>query len=126
MLTIDNITQCDALSVKNKLLQLQKDRAKYTTLQLSKCGVKDNITTLVSHCILFDQVPTLLRSNPTIASATKPNGDTFNPFIVAPAKPENPCSFFNAPKSPHSRNWKSAAWKQFKKNKQIVVFSASF
>ena len=32
VLTIDNIPQFDALSIRNKLLQLQKDGAKYTTL----------------------------------------------------------------------------------------------
>ena len=126
ILSINNIIQYDALSVKNTLQSLQRDKCKYSTFQLVKCGPKDTTTSLVSHRTLFDQVPTLLHHNPTIAFTEVDDDASFSPFIVAPSKPPTPKSFFEALNGPHSRQWKAAAWTQYTKNKQIVAFSAPF
>ena len=125
ILTINDDPQYDAVHVRNSLLSLQHAKTKFANFQLAKCGPKDTSTSLVSHRTLFDQVPTLLKHNPTIAS-TEIDDDSFRPYIVAPSKPKTPKSFFDALKGPHSRQWKAAAWSQFQKNKQIVAFSAPF
>lgn len=74
---------------------------------------------------MFDQLPSMLHNRPLIASQHCIL-DTHDHFITAPSKPSKPKTIFKALKSSFRHNWKAAAWNQFQKNHNIVVFSIPF
>ena len=125
ILSINGDDQLSAQATAFFIQSLQKEKHKYMTLELVKRESQDNITSLVSHRTIFDQVPSLIHTNPTIASSFhKPK--SFTEFVTSANKPPIPSSFFEALKSPFKNNWKAAAWKHFLSNKKIVAFSKPF
>ena len=125
ILSIDNHDQLSAPAAASFIKDLRTQKHKYMIMELVKRASQDNITSLVSHRTIFDQVPSLIHTNPTIAS-TMHKPTEFTEFVSSAAKPPTPKSFFEALKSPFKNNWKAAAWKHFLSNKKIVTFSKPF
>ena len=128
LLTIDGQDQFSSNAASLYIKDLQRNKHKSLTLEIVKRNNTDNTTTLVSYRSIFDQVPSLLPTNPTIASsyAQHHKPSSFTEFVSSASKPPTPKSFFEALKSPHKHHWKAAAWKHFQSNQKIVTFSKPF
>ena len=128
------LTSHGALSI---LQTIQSSSTRVATIDIVHRGSSDSKTSLSASRALFDSFPAYLASKPIINSLQPPSSaintrkriqvpETHEHFVTSPRKPTPPKSIFEALKSPFRRNWKAAAWIQFKKNKKIAVFSLPF
>ena len=140
LISINGIDYLTATQCISALQECQQSNDRKITLELADRTIGDSSTPLLIHRAMFDQLPHHFQKRPVIASTVSTNQptQTSNPnnqhnindgnlhYITAAAKPKRPSSIFEALKTPFRNNWKAAAWNQFKKNKDIVVFSLPF
>ena len=100
ILTINNHDQFSAQAAALFIKDLQREKNKYMTLQLVKRNNVGTSTSLVLHRTIFDQVPSLIPTNPVIATFDHQGPSTFMEFVTSATKPPVPSSFFDALKSP--------------------------
>ena len=122
---IGNDSPITARFVIDQLKAAQLSDNNEIKMELIRRPPVDGCTTLAGTRAMFDTFPSILHNRPVIASQHFVPTDHDN-FISAPSKPSRPRTIFEAFKSPFKRNWKAAAWNQFKKNHQIAVFSIPF
>jgi hypothetical protein len=125
-----------------QLLQsIQKTPDRLITIDLVSRGPADTASSLQLSRAIFDNFPTLTIDRPIMNAFEDPLhsqspsesivplmhqmhvDSSHDHFITSASKPTPPRSFFDALKSPFHRNWKAAAWNQFRKNQKIAVFS---
>jgi hypothetical protein len=128
------------------LHSIQKSSDRTVTIELMHRGKSDNTTSLQITRAMFDNFPSIIMDKPMMNNLESTNSSpplpqptvspptittshvpiTHSHFVTSPRKPSVPKSFFECLKSPLRRNWIAAAWNQFKKNKNIAVFSLPF
>ena len=128
VISINGQDQLSSNAASLFIQDLQNNKHEYLTLEVVKRNNNDNTTSLVSYRSIFDQVPSLHPTNPTIASSFTPSHkpSAFTEFVSSASKPTTPSSFFEALKSPYKQHWKAAAWKHFTSNQKVVTFSKPF
>ena len=126
ILTINGHDQFSAQAAATFIHHLQNENQQRLTIQVVKRANINNTTSLVSHMTIFDQVPSLLPTNPLISSMVHRDSSIHTEFVSSATKPVTPSSFFEALKSPFKHHWKAAAWKHFNSNKQIAAFTKPF
>jgi hypothetical protein len=148
VLSINSESPITADYTVSLLQSIQKSPDRNVTIELIHRGTADNASSLQINRAMFDSFPSIIMDKPIMNNLEAPSPSTIKHscstsspspllqeshvpithahYVTSPKKPQVPASFFDCLKSPLRRNWIAAAWNQFKKNKNIAVFSLPF